>query len=1209
MRYRVRSRSLSLALGLVFLFSIMLGALPLQPAYAQFSDIKGNWAEKQISDWANRGLAGGYPDGTFKPNNLVTRAEFVALTNRAFGKQNPAAQADFKDVKASDWFYAEVAAARTSGYITGYTDGTFRPLDPITRQEVASIVSRLLELDPGAAGKTFADAGSIAAWAINSVNAVTAAGIMSGYPNGAFKGANPITRAEALVTLDRAVSLTAKPVTIPEGITGFVKLDGKAIEGAVVLLFSENGTEPVKETTSGKDGKFAFQVGAGTYDITAVKDKYLAFVAGLTFAKNGVAQDLDLAEGVLISGRLVDKNGNAVKNSKLFFTTNPTFLTTTDGYGEFSLYVPGGRKYTVRGYKNNQKASGLEVLADNIEVAASGNKSAGTITATYSLGSTGGGGGGGGGGTPGGPTTYTLTLSANPSEGGTITDNTAAGPYAAGTAVSVTATANNGYQFVNWTVGGNEVSTDATFNFTMPSANTTLVANFDDDTLDDETPSDFAGGSGTEADPYQVATAEQLDNVRNYLYSHFIQTADIDLGVSPWIDGTGWVPIGNNLEKFTGSYDGNEFKITGLTISISDPENGWNTGLFGFTTKDASLDNITLEDATLNGKNEIGSLVGKNYGTVSNCSSINVNLTGYSNVGGLIGVNYGLVQNSYTSGEVLSTYSYAGGLIGENASYSDAQYLAEAGNVLYCHSSAIVTGFDGSGSNYVSLIGGLIGNDSRGNIEHSYATGTVTGYERVGGLIGNAYDTQISNCYATGNVTGSYYDVGGLVGETTNTIIENCHASGNVVGPYYVGGLVGDHDGSMTDCYSEGTVTGTNRVGGLVGYNNNSSTISKSYSTGIVSGNEFLGGLVGYNNGEVIESFASGSVTGTYLITGGLVGYNFAGTIEDCYATGNVTGNGRVGGLVGDNRSSISNSYSSGAVSGSSDVGGLIGYDNAGVYNSCYYNTDTTGQTDVGKGTPKTTAEMKKQSTYVGWDFNAVWGINPGENSGYPFLRWQGYEHEAATATLLGHWTFNEGSGTVVYDSSGNEYDGTVEGALWTNDRHGNPNKALGFGVDKWVNIPDALKAEEITLCAWIYITGTDSSAAPVFSAEKGWGGTGFAYRLQVTPDTKLRMEAIAPYSATGQRVATSENSLDLNRWYHVAGTYDGYDTKVYIDGVLAGSSSFANYEALNTDQSIPVAIGHLEGWSVQWFRGVIDDARIYDAALSNEEIAELHGI
>jgi hypothetical protein len=186
-------------------FSVALGA-----AATATSDITGHWAESQISSWIDKGLIKGYEDGSFKPDNTITRAEFMTLVNRSFGFTEEAS-VTFSDVLSTNWAYAEVAKAVKAGYITGYEDGTIGAAKPISRQEVAVIVDRLLNLSANAGDDTtFKDAGAIADWAKNAVNAAVAAKILSGYAaDNSFKPKNSITRAEAVIVLDRAVSSRA----------------------------------------------------------------------------------------------------------------------------------------------------------------------------------------------------------------------------------------------------------------------------------------------------------------------------------------------------------------------------------------------------------------------------------------------------------------------------------------------------------------------------------------------------------------------------------------------------------------------------------------------------------------------------------------------------------------------------------------------------------------------------------------------------------------------------------------------------------------------------------------------------------------------------------------------------------------------------------------------------------------------------------------
>ena len=158
-----------------------------------------------------------------------------------------------------------------------------------------------------------------------------------------------------------------------------------------------------------------------------------------------------------------------------------------------------------------------------------------------------------------------------------------------------------------------------------------------------------------------------------------------------------------------------------------------------------------------------------------------------------------------------------------------------------------------------------------------------------------------------------------------------------------------------------------------------------------VSGKFHVGGLVGYNqNGStIINSYATGSVTGGYYV-GGLVGYNYGSTITNSYATGAVKGSGDfVGGLSGVNgNSTISGSYSTGAVTSKGiETGGLVGNNTKGTTPNSYYDKNTSGRIDSGKGVGKPTAEMKQKSTYSGWEFDTIWQIEEGVS--YPTLKWE----------------------------------------------------------------------------------------------------------------------------------------------------------------------------------------------------------------------------
>ncbi len=218
------------------------------------------------------------------------------------------------------------------------------------------------------------------------------------------------------------------------------------------------------------------------------------------------------------------------------------------------------------------------------------------------------------------------------------------------------------------------------------------------------------------------------------------------------------------------------------------------------------------------------------------------------------------------------------------------------------------------GGNYV---GSLVGFGA-GVIKDCSVTGSVSGVNQVGGLVGaEEFTSSISGSSAAGSVSGES-EVGGLVGhQVFSARISDSYATGSVFGQSNVGGLVGYQEPNasvISDSYATGSVVGVNEnIGGLVGHQEANSNIRGSYATGSVSGQSNVGGLVGRSQGNINNGYATGSVSGQSNI-GGLVGYQEldASVISYSYATGSVFGTDEsVGGLVGNqgDGSSISNSY------------------------------------------------------------------------------------------------------------------------------------------------------------------------------------------------------------------------------------------------------------------------------------------------------------
>jgi hypothetical protein len=194
--------------------------------------------------------------------------------------------------------------------------------------------------------------------------------------------------------------------------------------------------------------------------------------------------------------------------------------------------------------------------------------------------------------------------------------------------------------------------------------------------------------------------------------------------------------------------------------------------------------------------------------------------------------------------------------------------------------------------------------------------------------------------------------------------VNNCSATGSVThtSAYFVGGIAGVNQGTISHCWANVNASALNGVGGLVGHN--AGTITTSYSLGIVG------------------ATASGVNTAG---VGGLVGTNASGSINNCFSQATVQGTSSVGGLVGLNQAPVTNSFSAGAVAGTgTNIGGLIGQ-NTGAVSSAYWDTNTSGQAASAGGTGQTTAALRNQATFAGWDFTTIW-TSPTSIS-YPGIR------------------------------------------------------------------------------------------------------------------------------------------------------------------------------------------------------------------------------
>lgn len=172
-----------------------------------FTDIVATFAEENICLLYTQGVIEGYSEKSFLPNNKITRAEFLKMILVMHGYSvYSVASAAFTDSVPGDWSYRYVTFGHSKGFVSGYTDGSFHPNESITRAEAVELViniSGIINSDTSNVTHNFTDVLGTD-WFAGSVAEATAAGIIEGYGDGSFRPNDALTRAEAATIVERA---------------------------------------------------------------------------------------------------------------------------------------------------------------------------------------------------------------------------------------------------------------------------------------------------------------------------------------------------------------------------------------------------------------------------------------------------------------------------------------------------------------------------------------------------------------------------------------------------------------------------------------------------------------------------------------------------------------------------------------------------------------------------------------------------------------------------------------------------------------------------------------------------------------------------------------------------------------------------------------------------------------------------------------------
>ncbi|GAB1476510.1 hypothetical protein MASR2M70_13440 [Bacillota bacterium] len=195
-------------------------------------DISGHWAAATIEKWLAAGLAKGGPEGLFRPDASITRAEFVALVNRVFGFSEKAEVA-FNDVAAGAWYANDIAKAFRAGILAGDGNGNANPEQPITRQEAAAVLARAFKLEAKNPNTSdwFSDHTQISDWAGEAVSAMAEGGYIIGRTGNYFVPLDNITRAETVKMIDNVMGeIKNKPAVYTGTVAGNMVVNASGIE-------------------------------------------------------------------------------------------------------------------------------------------------------------------------------------------------------------------------------------------------------------------------------------------------------------------------------------------------------------------------------------------------------------------------------------------------------------------------------------------------------------------------------------------------------------------------------------------------------------------------------------------------------------------------------------------------------------------------------------------------------------------------------------------------------------------------------------------------------------------------------------------------------------------------------------------------------------------------------------------------------------------
>ena len=717
--------------------------------------------------------------------------------------------------------------------------------------------------------------------------------------------------------------------------------------------------------------------------------------------------------------------------------------------------------------------------------------------------------------------------------------------------------------------------------------------------------------------PYEISNIEDLQCMKADLSADYVLTTNIDASeTETWNSGSGFVPVGDGSSKFTGSFDGQGFEIDGLFIEREGSRAG---GLFGWT------DNVVIEDIIL--------------------SNINVSGTD-QDYGGFVGVSEDpndLIRNVSVSGVVDGSDS-TGGIVGFG-SFSGARIINSKVDV------------EVSGNNNV---GGVVGYSSI-EVINTLAKGVVSGNDKVGGLIGGMYyGGPINNSISLGSVSGNS-NVSGLIGYNNElgdgvaNSFWDVNTSGQTSGEWGTGktteelknvstftdtstsGLtdawdfVGDpnDDGSSEDiwniapsendgypfltplqyehelfCYYKQSCNADERVLGV-----------ENYSGGFVNSHAQLSNYTGDQyNYSLCCSSENQVVNESCSITGNEEVVRLSNKSNAHVQAPNVTlnstvydypvclaGNGRMDCAVSSS-SPGSNYECMGSMASSENNSGDYNLTNAHVADCGYYQTNIYCRLN-NKPTQDTPILNSSSGENLSQDNLTVYSENLTDLDGNdvtPVFDWR----ESGSSIAVLNMPFNNNvtstNAGALRDYSSYENNATLGGGnkskvpTWEKDcvfggcyEFDGKDDIIDVGS---IGISDS---NERTVSIWVKPALNEGDLGGFVSSQSH---ESFQFLRIDGYCTGGKDIVLAAGFGSGTAIDCTLNNFTVNQWYHIAATYNGTSVKTYADGEMTVED---NLSSLSTNDNFVVGKGV--------FNGTIDSVKVYDKALSPEQIKRIY--